>query len=93
LFLPNDAENEALVLDLRARGVLDVREAFIEGSFTPAKKGLRAGKPKRGKGLKIMAVADRHGLHVAVYVESATPHEVKPVVPTLVEAAPPPLED
>jgi len=32
-----------------------------------------------------MAVADRHGLPVAVYVESATPHEVKLVVPTLVE--------
>jgi hypothetical protein len=32
-----------------------------------------------------MAVADRHGLPVAVHVESATPHEVKLVVPTLVE--------
>jgi len=32
-----------------------------------------------------MAVADRHGLPVAVHVESATPHEVKLAVPTLVE--------
>ena len=32
-----------------------------------------------------MAVADRHGLPVAVHVESATPHEVKLVVPILVE--------
>jgi len=32
-----------------------------------------------------MAVADRHGLPVAVHVESATPHEVKLVVPTLIE--------
>jgi transposase len=32
-----------------------------------------------------MAVADRHGLPVAVHIESATPHEVKLVVPTLVE--------
>ena len=32
-----------------------------------------------------MAVADRHGLPVAVYVEGATPHEVKLAVPTLVE--------
>ena len=31
------------------------------------------------------AVADRHGLPVAVHVESATPHEVKLAVPTLVE--------
>jgi transposase len=32
-----------------------------------------------------MAVADRHGLPVGVYVESATPHEVKLVAPTLLE--------
>jgi transposase len=30
---------EALALDLKARGALDVREAFIDGSFAPAKKG------------------------------------------------------
>ena len=43
------------------------------------------GKTKSGKGTKIIAVADSHGLPVAVYVESATPHEVKLVVPTLLE--------
>ena len=32
-----------------------------------------------------MAVADRHGLPVSVYVESATPHEVKLAVPTLIQ--------
>src|SRR5713101_5018057 len=32
-----------------------------------------------------MAVADRHGLPVAVYVESATPHEVKLATSTLVQ--------
>jgi hypothetical protein len=31
---------EALALDLKARGTLDVREAFIDGSFAPAKKGV-----------------------------------------------------
>jgi len=31
-----------------------------------------------------MAVADRHGLPVAVYVESATPHEVTLATATLV---------
>jgi len=31
-----------------------------------------------------MAVADRHDLPVAVHIESATPHEVKLAVPTLV---------
>jgi hypothetical protein len=41
------------------------------------------GKTKRGKGSKIMAMADSHGLPVAVYVESATPHEVRLVNATL----------
>jgi transposase len=39
------------------------------------------GKTKRGKGTKIMAVADRSGLPIAIHLESASPHEV-----TLVEA-------
>src|SRR4051812_18396705 len=30
---------EALAEDLRVQGRLDVREAFIDGSFAPAKKG------------------------------------------------------
>lgn len=30
---------DALALDLKVRGVLDVEEAFIDGSFAPAKKG------------------------------------------------------
>jgi hypothetical protein len=34
---------EALALDLKVRGKLEVREAFI-GSFTPAKKGGRCGQ-------------------------------------------------
>jgi transposase len=32
-----------------------------------------------------MAVADRHGLPLAVFVESATPHEVRLAVPTLIQ--------
>jgi len=32
-----------------------------------------------------MAVADRNGLPVSIYVESATPHEVTLAVPTLVQ--------
>jgi transposase len=77
---------EALAKDLQIRGRLDVREAFIDGSFAPAKKrGSKVGKTKRGKGTKIMAVADCHGLPVAVSVESATPHEVKLAESTLVQ--------
>jgi hypothetical protein len=40
---------------------------------------LKVGKTKRGKGTKIMAVADRHGLPVSICIESATPHEVSDV--------------
>ena len=39
------------------------------------------GKTKRGKGTKLMAVADRAGLPIAVCTASASPHEV-----TLVDA-------
>ena len=45
------------------------------------KGGAGVGKTKRGKGSKLMAVADRAGLPVAVSVGSASPNEV-----TLVEA-------
>ena len=76
---------EALAEDLRSRGRFDLDETFIDGSFAPAKKGAPAGKTKRGKGTKIMAVADRHGLPVTVCTESATPHEVKLVMQTLAE--------
>ena len=41
------------------------------------------GPTKRGKGSKIMAVADRSGLPVAVDVASASPNEVTLVQPTL----------
>ena len=43
------------------------------------------GKTKRGKGTKVMAVADSAGLPVAVCAESATPHEVTLVQQTLAE--------
>jgi hypothetical protein len=70
---------EVLAQALHDEGYLDLQEAFIDGSFAPAKRGGAAvGKTKRGKGTKIMAIADRQGLPIAVYVESATPHEVTP---------------
>jgi len=48
------------------------------------KKGGRAvGKTKRGKGTKVMALADRHGLPIAVHIESASPNEVTLVDATL----------
>lgn len=41
------------------------------------------GPTKRGKGSKLMAVADRHGLPLAVNVASASPAEVRLVIATL----------
>lgn len=41
------------------------------------------GKTKRGKGTKLMAVADGAGFPVAISVGSASPHEVKLVEKTL----------
>jgi len=71
---------------LHDEGYLDLKEAFIDGSFASAKRGGAAvGKTKRGKGSKIMAIADRQGRPVAVHVESATPHEVKLVQATLAQ--------
>src|ERR1700683_1818785 len=41
---------QALSLDLKLRGLIDVRECFIDASFATAKKrGLKVGKTKRGK--------------------------------------------
>src|SRR5262245_43088462 len=47
------------------------------------KKGRHVGKTKRGKGTKIMAIADRTGLPLAITIASASPHETQLVVQTL----------
>ena len=47
------------------------------------KRGRCVGKTKRGKGTKIMAIADRNGLPVAICTDSASPAEVKLVHRTL----------
>ena len=43
------------------------------------------GKTKRGKGTKLMVIADASGLPVAVHTDSANPHEVRLVQATLDE--------
>ena len=49
--------------ELRDKGVLDKEESFIDATFTMAKGGgAEIGPTKRGKGMKIMAIVDRHGL-------------------------------
>ncbi len=47
------------------------------------KGGPCVGKTKRGKGTKLMAVADSSGLPVAAHAESASPHEVTLVGDTI----------
>ena len=49
------------------------------------KRGRLVGKTKRGKGTKIMGIADGHGLPLALRTESASPAEVKLVKATLEE--------
>src|SRR3974377_519657 len=49
------------------------------------KRGRLVGKTKRGKGTKIMGIADSHGLPLALRTDSASPAEVKLVEPTLEE--------
>jgi hypothetical protein len=46
-------------------------------------RGLGVGTTKRGKGTKLLAVADRAGLPLAVHTASAPPHEVTLVPATL----------
>ena len=76
---------EVLAQALLDEGYLDLQEAFIDGSFAPAKQGgARVGKTKRGKGSKIMAIADRQGLRSPSTLR-APRHEVRLVHATLAE--------
>lgn len=68
---------EALARNMELRGDIDLSECFIDGTFVVAKKrGPKVGKTKRGKGTKLMAIADAAGLPVAVHTDAASPHEV-----------------
>src|SRR5271155_1699603 len=49
------------------------------------KRGAAVGPTRRGKGSKIMPIADRHGLPVACCITSASPHESKLVEATLAQ--------
>lgn len=58
------------------------RRHFCSGE----KRGLRVGKTKRGKGTKLMVVADATGIPLSVHTAAASPHEVTLVEATLDEA-------
>jgi transposase len=51
--------------------------------FSGKKRGDGVGKTKRGKGTKIMGLADAFGLPIAIDATSASPHEIKLVDTTL----------
>ena len=62
--------------ELRDGGALDEEECFID--LVMAKGGeLEIGATKRGKGMKIMAIVDRHGLPLSVSTHAANHHEVR----------------
>jgi transposase len=62
---------------LRAQGGIDESECFIDATFASAKGGgEEIGPTKRGKGVKIMGIVDRHGLPLAVSTHAANHHEV-----------------
>ena len=64
--------------ELRENGALDEEECFIDATFVMAKGGGRKLEPtKRGKGMKIMAIVDRHGLPLSVSTHAANHHEVR----------------
>ena len=62
---------------LREEGVIDERESFIDATFAFAKGGGDGiGPTRRGKGVKILAIVDRHGLPLSVSTHAASHHEV-----------------
>src|ERR1700719_1531692 len=71
------------------RGLTRPRQARSERSVCRRqlqlgeKRGSAIGPTRRGKGSKIMAISDGHGLPVAIHVASASPHEVTLVDATL----------
>ena len=54
------------------------KRCFIDATFAMAKGGgAEIGPTKRGKGMKIMAIVDRHGLPLSVSTHAANHHEVR----------------
>lgn len=62
---------------LREEGAIDERESFIDATFASAQGGgAGIGPTRRGKGVKILAIVDRHGLPLSVSTHAANHHEV-----------------
>jgi len=66
-----------LANELREQGGIDESECFVDAMFSSAKGGGEGiGLTKRGKGVKIMGIVDRHGLPLAASTHAANHHEV-----------------
>jgi hypothetical protein len=66
-----------LANELREPGEIDERACFIDATFASAKGGgAEIGPTRRGKGEKILAIVDRHGLPLSVSTHAANHHEV-----------------
>src|SRR5689334_11511150 len=74
---------ETLARNLEERGDLGLSECFIDGTSLSLKRGTALGKTKRGKGRKLLALADASGFPIAIHLESAAPHEVTLIHATL----------
>lgn len=62
---------------LRDEGAVNESECFIDATLASAKGGGdEIGPKERGKGVKIMAIIERHGLPFAVSIHAANHHEV-----------------
>jgi hypothetical protein len=61
---------------LDAEGLLRWDEAFLDGSFAPAKRGRRRRQNQACKGTKWMVLGDGQGVPLGVRLESASPAEV-----------------
>jgi transposase len=62
---------------LREEGAIDERESVIDATCAAAKGGGAAiGPTRRGKGVKILAMVDRHGLPLSVSTHAAHHHAV-----------------
>jgi hypothetical protein len=60
------------------QGVSAEEECIIDATFLMAKgRGAEIGATKRGKGMKIMAIVDRHGLPLSVSTHAANHHQVR----------------
>jgi transposase/thiol-disulfide isomerase/thioredoxin len=71
----------ALAEELQARGKRQLQEAFIDASFTGAKKGAsRSGLPSVAKGTKIIALADDYTVHRAQETLDASANAYQQVV-------------